>query len=181
MSAAAPEAVGEQSSPDAKMRALLASMGVDVYEPRVLHQLLEYMHLYVTEVFADAAHYAQHAGRTGQLECEDVQLAARLKGAAAQQASAPQLLDWIASARNREALTAPSVPNVQLPNPRLCLVQENWQLEPADGGQRAAAVAPAAPPRPTTAQQQQPTALQDVGARVAFQLAPQQHGRGGGG
>ena len=67
----------------AGMRALLHSMGVEHYEPRVLHQLLEYSQQYSTEIFADAALYAEQAGRTS-LECEDVQLSARLKASATQ-------------------------------------------------------------------------------------------------
>ena len=112
------------------MRRLLREMGVEEYEPRVLHQLLEYSHAYCTDIFTDAAHYAEHASRPGQLECEDVQLSSRLN-AAASQTAAPQLIEWMARIRNREPLAPPTVPTIQMPNPRLCLVEENWQLEPA--------------------------------------------------
>ena len=105
---------------------LLRSMGVEEYEPRVLHQLLEYMEVYTTEVFAEAAQFAEHAGRPGQLECEDVQLSARLKAAVAQ-THQPQLLDWMARARNQEILAVPIKSNIQLPVPKLCMVEENWQ------------------------------------------------------
>ena len=104
-------------------------MGVDNYEPRVLHQLMEYMHSYCVEIFADSSLYAEHAGRPGQLECEDVHLSTRLKAAAAQ-ATAPQLMEWLAKTRNRDPLTVPAVPNVLLPDARLCLVEENYQLAP---------------------------------------------------
>lgn len=113
------------------MRALLKSMGVERYEPRVLHQLLEYMSQYSAEVFADSAHYAEHAGRPGQLEAEDVQLSARLKAAAAAEARAPQLMDWMAKARNHEKLVAPAKAYIELPSRHLCLVQENYQVCPA--------------------------------------------------
>ena len=121
------------------IHALLASMGVEEYEPRVVQQLLEYMQTYAVDVFADAAQLAEHAGRPGQLECEDVQLSARLKAQAAQTHS-PQLIEWMARTRNQEALITPSVPNIQLPNPKLCLVEENWQLEPPGRPPPAAAV-----------------------------------------
>ena len=111
------------------MRTLLRSMGVDKYEPRVLHQLLEFMQSYTTEIFEDSALYAEHAGRAGQIECEDVWLSARLKAAAAQQ-HAPQLMEQMARAVNKKPLGKPTVPNIQLPNPKLCLVEENWQLAP---------------------------------------------------
>ena len=104
-------------------------MGVDNYEPRVLHQLLEYMHSYCAEIFADSSLYAEHAGRPGQLECEDVQLSARLK-AQASQPHAPLLMEQMARSRNSKSIAAPTVPNIQLPNLKLCLVEENWQLEP---------------------------------------------------
>jgi transcription initiation factor TFIID subunit 9B len=119
-----------------EVRALLRSMGIDDYEPRVLQQLLEFMQQYTAEIFADSSHYAEHAGRAGQLECEDVQLSVRLR-AAMSQPTAPQLTEWMARARNREPLTAPTVPNVQLPNPKLCLVEENWQLAPTRSSTQA--------------------------------------------
>ena len=121
---------GEKMPPEEAMRRLLREMGVEEYEPRVLHQLLEYSHAYCTDIFTDAAHYAEHASRPGQLECEDVQLSSRLN-AAASQTAAPQLVEWMARIRNREPLVPPTVPTIQMPNPRLCLVEENWQLEPA--------------------------------------------------
>ena len=64
--------------------AILRSMGVEEFEPHVLRQLLEYMHRYCAEVFADGADFAEHSGRAGQIECEDVKLAVRLKAAASQ-------------------------------------------------------------------------------------------------
>ena len=126
-----PSVASSASTPnDAEaMRALLRSMGVEHYEPRVLHQLLEYMQSYCTEIFADSALYAEHAGRPGQLECEDVQLSARLK-ALASQPHAPLLMEQMARIRNQKQIPPLTVPNIQLPNPKLCLVEENWQLEP---------------------------------------------------
>ena len=113
----------------AALRRLLDSMGVESYEPRVLHQLLEYMQTYLTEVFKDGEHYAEHAGRPGQIECEDVQLAARLK-AASTRTHNPRLMDWMARDRNRTKLVAPPSDKISLPNPRLCVVEENYQLQP---------------------------------------------------
>lgn len=104
-------------------------MGVHNYEPRVIHQLLEFMQQYTADIFTDSAQLAEHAGRPGQLECEDVHLSTRLKAAAAQ-ATAPQLMEWMAKTRNRDPLTVPAVPNVLLPDARLCLVEENYQLAP---------------------------------------------------
>ena len=111
------------------MRTLLKSMGVHDFEPRVLHQLLEYAQSYCADIFADSALYAEHAGRPGCLESEDVQLSVRLK-AAASQLHSPLLIEQLAKVRNHKGLSTPMVANVQLPNPKLCLVEENWQLAP---------------------------------------------------
>ena len=108
--------------------AVLRSMGVTEYEPRVLHQLLEFLHRYCTEVFHEGHQYAEHAGRS-QLECEDVQLALRLK-AAASQTGAASLIEWMARERNREPLPpAPTSAGVQLPPQRMCLLKVNYQLD----------------------------------------------------
>ena len=49
------------SQPDSanKLRKLLESMGVHSFEPRVVHQLLEFQQTYLTEIFADSALYVK--------------------------------------------------------------------------------------------------------------------------
>ena len=121
-------------------------MGVESYEPRVLHQLLEYMQTYLTEVFKDGEHYAEHAGRPGQIECEDVQLAARLK-AASTRTHNPRLMDWMARDRNRTKLVAPPSDKISLPNPRLCVVDDNYQLQPPRSVETTAEATRATRPR----------------------------------
>ena len=108
--------------------AVLRSMGVRDYEPRVLHQLLEYMQRYTAEVFQEGGEYAEHAGRS-QLECEDVHLAVRLR-AAASHAGSSSLIEWLARERNRVPLPEAPKSAGQLPPQRLCLLKENYQLEP---------------------------------------------------
>lgn len=44
-------------------------------QPGVLHQLLEFSHRYTSQVLSDALVYAEHAGRPGKIEMEDVVLA----------------------------------------------------------------------------------------------------------
>ena len=127
----APMAAAESNDLRA-MQALLRSMGVEAYEPRVLHQLLEYTQTYCTEVLADAALYAEHAQRAGKLECEDVHLSARLR-AQANQAHPPQLMLAMANEVNRKPLQGIKVPNIQVPFPNWCIVEENWQLAPTHG------------------------------------------------
>jgi|TARA_B100000524_G_scaffold253677_1_gene137082 transcription initiation factor TFIID subunit 9B len=119
---------------DAEMMiSIFRSMGVTHYEPRVIHQLLEYMHRFCTEVFHDSGDYAMHAGRPGQLECEDVHLALKLKAAAAQPTTV-SFTEWMASETNRQPLPAAAqVPGVQLPLQKLCLLTPNYQLKlPSD-------------------------------------------------
>ena len=130
--------------------AVLRSMGVTEYDPHVLHQLLEFLHRYCTEIFHEGHQYAEHAGRS-QLECEDVQLALRLK-AAASQTGASSLIEWMARERNREPLPpAPTSAGVQLPPQRLCLLKVNYQLD--SHGQADAAESS---PLPTTSIPQPP-------------------------
>lgn len=60
---------------DAKLvKAILRSMGVQQFEPRVVNQLLEFWYRYVVDVLGDAQVYAEHAGK-GALDCDDVKLA----------------------------------------------------------------------------------------------------------
>jgi len=84
----------QQSSPAAPLdadilQALLKQHGVKDFEPRVVPQLLEFMHSllsfsfntlhfikgYLVEVFRDAQCYAEHAMRTDRLELDDIKLA----------------------------------------------------------------------------------------------------------
>mmetsp|Transcript_12129 Transcript_12129/g.20476 ORF Transcript_12129/g.20476 Transcript_12129/m.20476 type:complete len:241 (+) Transcript_12129:193-915(+) len=113
---------------------VLKSMGVQRYEPRVLHQLLEFMHRYCIEVFSDGADYAAHAGRVGQIESEDVHLAMKLK-AAASETTQPAFLELLARERNNQPLPHAPKQSNQLPSQRLCLLTPNFQLEPPQPSQ----------------------------------------------
>lgn len=153
--AAKRNAGGAVTATDAKplrsMHALLRSMGVDQYEPRVIHQLLEYAQQYTTEIFIDSLHLADHAGRAGQLDCEDMLLSVRLKEKASQ-AAAPtgKLMDWMARTANKQPITPVTMPGIILPQPKYCLVEENWQhrppVPPPPPAEAAAQHAPAQPP-----------------------------------
>lgn len=54
---------------------LSATPSVQDAQPGVLHQLLEFSHRYTAQVLTDANVYAEHAGRGGKIELEDVTLA----------------------------------------------------------------------------------------------------------
>ncbi len=54
---------------------LAANPAINDVHPAVVHQLLEFSHRYTHQVLTDALVYAEHAGRPGKLEMEDVMLA----------------------------------------------------------------------------------------------------------
>lgn len=64
---------------DAKIvKSLLKSMGVEDYEPRVIHKFLELWYRYVVDVLTDAQVYSEHAGKSA-IDCDDVKLAIQSK------------------------------------------------------------------------------------------------------
>ncbi|XP_010443133.1 PREDICTED: transcription initiation factor TFIID subunit 9-like [Camelina sativa] len=71
---------GEEDVPrDAKIvKSLLKSMGVEDYEPHVIHQFLELWCRYVVEVLTDAQVYSEHASKSN-IDCDDVKLAIQSK------------------------------------------------------------------------------------------------------
>ncbi|OWZ12248.1 TBP-associated factor [Phytophthora megakarya] len=56
------------------MQQVLESMGADKYEPRVVTQLQEFVHRYVTEILVDAQEYSMYADKQ-TLDPDDVRLA----------------------------------------------------------------------------------------------------------
>lgn len=71
---------GDEDLPrDAKIvKTLLKSMGVEDYEPRVIHQFLELWYRYVVDVLTDAQVYSEHAAKAA-IDCDDVKLAIQSK------------------------------------------------------------------------------------------------------
>ena len=63
--------------PTARSIALLLASTPTIQDdqPGVLHQLLEFSHRYTSQVLSDALVYAEHAGRAGKIEMDDVVLA----------------------------------------------------------------------------------------------------------
>jgi transcription initiation factor TFIID subunit 9B len=58
---------------------LSSTPAVQDAQPGVLHQLLEFSHRYTAQVLSDASVYAEHAGRSGKIEMEDVMLAVQAR------------------------------------------------------------------------------------------------------
>jgi transcription initiation factor TFIID subunit 9B len=71
----------ESLPPAARAIALLLASTPTVQDaqPGVLHQLLEFSHRYTAQVLSDALVYAEHAGRPGKLEMDDVTLAVQAR------------------------------------------------------------------------------------------------------
>ena len=64
---------------DAKiMKSLLKSIGVEDYEPRVIHKFLELWYRYLMDVLTDAQVYSEHTGKSA-IDCDDVKLAIQSK------------------------------------------------------------------------------------------------------
>jgi transcription initiation factor TFIID subunit 9B len=65
----------------ARAIALLLSSAPSVQDaqPGVLHQLLEFAHRYTSQVITDASVYAEHAGRGGKIEMDDITLAVQAR------------------------------------------------------------------------------------------------------
>ncbi|TDH73339.1 uncharacterized protein CCR75_007908 [Bremia lactucae] len=56
------------------IKKLLASMGADKYEPRVVAQLQEFVHRYATEILVDAQEYSMYADKQ-TIDPDDIRLA----------------------------------------------------------------------------------------------------------
>ncbi|KIP09203.1 hypothetical protein PHLGIDRAFT_45466, partial [Phlebiopsis gigantea 11061_1 CR5-6] len=67
--------------PTARSIALLlaATPTVQDAQPGVLHQLLEFSHRYTAQVLSDALVYAEHAGRSGKIDQDDITLAVQAR------------------------------------------------------------------------------------------------------
>eukprot|EP00002_Diphylleia_rotans_P012750 TRINITY_DN2491_c0_g1_i2.p1 TRINITY_DN2491_c0_g1~~TRINITY_DN2491_c0_g1_i2.p1 ORF type:complete len:168 (+),score=41.05 TRINITY_DN2491_c0_g1_i2:51-554(+) len=116
---------------DAKVMAhILQSMGVEDYEPRVIHQLIEFMYRYLSEVFQDAQVYSQHANKTA-LDVEDVRLAVQMRvNTSFTQPPPREVILEIAQQKNSQPL--PPIPQkfgIRLPPEQHCLTQPNYQLD----------------------------------------------------
>lgn len=73
--------LGDNLPTTARAIALLLSSAPSVQDvqPAVLHQLLEFAHRYTTQVLTDATVYAEHAGKGGKIDQEDVTLAVQAR------------------------------------------------------------------------------------------------------
>ncbi|KAK2995810.1 hypothetical protein RJ640_006149 [Escallonia rubra] len=115
---------------DAKIvKTLLKSMGVDDYEPRVVHQFLELWYRYVADVLTDAQVYSEHAGKAA-IDCDDVKLAIQSKvNFSFSQPPPREVLLELARNRNKVPLPKSIVPpGIALPPEQDTLISPNYQL-----------------------------------------------------
>ncbi|KAJ3023479.1 Transcription initiation factor TFIID subunit 9B [Thoreauomyces humboldtii] len=115
---------------DAKLVSLmLQGMGVEDYEPRVVPQLLEFMHRYVLDVLGDAQTYAEHANHNN-ITTDDVRIA--IEGRAAHSFTNPPRREFLeALAAKKNAAPLPLIPEkygVRLPPERHTLTGTNFQI-----------------------------------------------------
>ncbi|KAI0771973.1 transcription initiation factor IID, 31kD subunit-domain-containing protein [Trametes elegans] len=101
-------------------------------QPSVLHQLLEFSNRYTAQVLSDALVYAEHAGRSGKVEMEDVVLAVQARVGWEFGGRVPK--EYVMSlATQTNAVPLPAVPEVfgvRLPPASECLTAVDFDLVP---------------------------------------------------
>lgn len=115
---------------DAKIvKSLLKSMGVEEYEPRVVHQFMELWYRYSVDVLTDAQVYSEHAGKAA-IDADDVKLAIQSKvNFSFSQPPPREVLLELARTRNKVPLPKSIAgPGIPLPPEQDTLISPNYQL-----------------------------------------------------
>lgn len=154
MTATGPAPIVEEPQDALMIRKLLSSMGVEDYEPRVVHQLLDFMYAHVSGVLQDAEAYSERAGATrGQVEVEDAMIAIQARAAFSFVQPPPQhVLAGMAAKRNARPLPpVGKVHGLRLPPEGQRLTSPHWDLmrPQADGPPSGAPAATSAPEPPS--------------------------------
>ncbi|KAJ0250504.1 Transcription initiation factor TFIID subunit 9 [Hirschfeldia incana] len=122
---------GEEDMPrDAKIvKSLLKSMGVEDYEPPVIHQFLEIWYRYVVDVLTDAQVYSEHASKS-TIDSDDLKLAIQSKVTFSFPQPPPrEVLLELAASRNKIPLPKLVAGlGVPLPPEQDTLISPNYQL-----------------------------------------------------
>ncbi|KAG2174499.1 hypothetical protein INT44_006762 [Umbelopsis vinacea] len=123
---------GQQQPRDAKIISLLLqSHGVHDFDPKVVHQLLEFAHRYTSDVFQDSLVYAEHAARQ-DIDLADVQLA--VQGRVSHSFTAPPPREFLLElAQEKNKVPLPLIPEkygIRLPHEKHCLTAINFQVAP---------------------------------------------------
>lgn len=154
MTGASPATSVEEPQDALMIRNLLSSMGVEDYEPRVVHQLLDFMYAHVSGVMQDAEAYSERGGATkGQVEVEDVMVSIQARAAFSFVQPPPQhVLAAMATKRNSRPLPAVGkVHGLRLPPEGQRLTSPHWglarpQMDGPPSGAPAANSTPEPPP-----------------------------------
>jgi len=113
---------------DAKQMALLlTTMGIKQWEPRVINQLLEFMHRYVSEILNDSNKYSKHSGRD-KITIDDIRLAIETRiDKTSELPKRRTTLKTMSQSRNIKPFpNLPNEPGVALPE--ICLIKRNYQV-----------------------------------------------------
>ncbi|GJE84941.1 TFIID-31kDa-domain-containing protein [Phanerochaete sordida] len=120
--------------PTARSIALLLASTPTVQDaqPGVLHQLLEFSHRYTAQVLSDALVYAEHAGRSGKLDMDDIVLAvqARVGWEFGGRIPKEYMLSLAAQTNAAPLPAVPEVFGVRLPPAAECLTNVDFDLVP---------------------------------------------------
>ncbi|KAG4402778.1 hypothetical protein AAZX31_02G261200 [Glycine max] len=167
---------------DAKIvKSLMKSMGVEDYEPRVVHKFLDLWYRYIVDVLTDAQVYSEHADKS-EIDCDDIKLAiqSKLNFSFSQPPPREVLLEL---AHNRNKIPLPKTiagPVIPLPPDQDTLISPNYMF--AIPNQR-----PAEPPIeetedeedtntiPNPSQEEQIVMQQNSPQRVSFPLPKRQN------
>ncbi|KAM7254407.1 hypothetical protein ACFE04_003787 [Oxalis oulophora] len=171
------EAEADEDMPrDAKIvKSLLKSMGVDDYEPRVIHQFLELWYRYVVDVLTDAQVYSEHAGKP-TIECDDIKLAIQSKvNFSFSQPPPREVLLELAHIRNKVPLPKSIAAGIPLPPEQDTLICPNYQLaiprsQPSQAMEEMEEDEPDNNVSPNPTIEQRVDAQQQTPQRVAFPL-----------
>ncbi|XP_064394746.1 transcription initiation factor TFIID subunit 9-like [Halichondria panicea] len=114
----------------AVMEAILKEMGVQEYDPNVVHQMLEFSYRYVTNVLEDARMYSEHAQKK-EIDVSDVKLAVQTR--VDHSFATPPPRDFLIEvARKKNSTPLPLIPEKfgpRLPPERYCLTANNYKLK----------------------------------------------------
>jgi len=113
--------------------AILKDMGITDYEPRVIHQLLEFSYRYVTNVLEDAQVFSTYSKKKN-IDLEDVKLAVQMQSDRTFTSPPPrELLSEIS--RHRNSLPLPPIKShagPRLPPDRYSLISCNYKMKPGE-------------------------------------------------
>lgn len=116
--------------------AILKEMSVGDYEPRVVHQLMEFTNRYVTSILQEAQVLSSYAKKS-QVDLDDVQLAVDMQADKTVTSPPPkELLLEVAREKNNQPLPPIKPHNgLRIPFDRYTLIGTNYKLKSSDSAQ----------------------------------------------